>query len=70
MLQLCKKSIYAREQVQHLWLVDPLAKTVENFKLQNGKWLELSAFAGNVQVRLEPFEATELDLTHWWLPED
>lgn len=67
--------IYAREGVGHLWLVDPLAKTLEVYGLQGsgepaGKtraWLLVATHAGVEPVRAEPFEAIELDLARWWI---
>jgi hypothetical protein len=51
----------------HLWLVEPLAKTLEVYRLQNEQWVVASTHAGSEHVRVEPFEAIELDLTRWWL---
>ncbi len=34
-----KMRISARESVGHLWLVDPLAKTLEVYRLDNGQWV-------------------------------
>ncbi len=62
-----KMRIYARESVGNLWLVDPLAKTLEVYRLQNGQWVVANTHSGGEQVRAEPFEAIELDLTRWWL---
>jgi Uma2 family endonuclease len=62
-----KMRIYARESVAHLWLVEPLAKTLEVYRLHAGQWLVASTHAGSERVRAEPFEAIELDLTRWWL---
>ena len=31
--------IYAREGVGHLWLVDPIARTVEVYRLDGGRWV-------------------------------
>ena len=58
--------IYAREGVSHLWLVDPLARTVESYRLQGGYWLLLQTVAGNRTARLEPVDALEMDLERWW----
>jgi Uma2 family endonuclease len=62
-----KMRIYARELVGHLWLVDPLAKTLEVYRLQNSQWVVANTHSGSERVRAEPFEAIELDLTRWWL---
>ncbi|MBI5535412.1 MAG: Uma2 family endonuclease [Deltaproteobacteria bacterium] len=61
-----KRRIYARESVGHLWLVDPLAKVVEIYRLHSGRWTEVATFEGNAVVRAEPFDAIELDLAILW----
>lgn len=62
-----KLRIYARECVAHAWLVDPLAKTLEVYRLQAGLWVVVHTYAGSTQVRAEPFDAVEIDLSCWWL---
>jgi Uma2 family endonuclease len=62
-----KMRIYARHSVSHAWLVDPAARTLEVFRLQDGKWLLLDVFADNDLVRAEPFEAVELTLGNLWM---
>lgn len=61
-----KLAIYARERVAHVWLVDPLARTVEVLRFENGRWLIVATFGGFDLVRAEPFEALELDLSLLW----
>jgi Uma2 family endonuclease len=61
-----KLSIYAREQVRHAWLVDPLARTIEVLRLENSRWTILSTVADLDVVRVEPFDAIELDLAMLW----
>ncbi len=62
-----KMRIYARESVNHLWLVDPLDKTVEVYRLETGRWVVASTHAGDELMRAEPFEAAELQIVRWWL---
>jgi len=62
-----KMRIYARESVGHLWLVDPLARTLEVYRLQNGQWIVAGTHGGSERVRAEPFDAIELELPRWWL---
>ena len=62
-----KMRIYAREQVAHAWLVDPLQQTLEVYRLEGGRWLVASTHGGDEQVRAEPFAAVELQLARWWL---
>ncbi len=61
-----KMRIYAREGVRHLWHVDPLARTLDIFRLQGGDWLLVDSFTGEERVRAEPFEAIELELALLW----
>jgi Uma2 family endonuclease len=61
-----KMRIYAREGVRHLWHVDPLARTLDIFRLQESHWLLVDSFSGEARVRAEPFEAIELELALVW----
>jgi len=60
---------YAREKVSHLWLVNPIARTLEVFRLSESAWTLASTFVGNEVVRAEPFDTIGLDMSRWWLPE-
>jgi len=40
-----KMTVYARVHIPHLWMVDPIARTLEVFQLQNGVWAQIQAFA-------------------------
>jgi Uma2 family endonuclease len=61
-----KLAIYAREGVGHLWLVNPIAETLEAYRLDQGRWTLLVTHAGDVAARIEPFDAVELDLWRLW----
>jgi Uma2 family endonuclease len=61
-----KLPIYARESVEHVWLVNPLAETLEAYRLEQGRWLLLNTHAGDVSARIEPFDAIELELWRLW----
>jgi Uma2 family endonuclease len=61
-----KMPIYARAGVTHLWLLDPLAQTLEVFRLDGGRWVLLATYGGDARVRAEPFDALELDLAVLW----
>jgi Uma2 family endonuclease len=67
-----KLPIYAREKVAYAWILDPALRTLEALRLQDGKWLILGVFQKADKVRVEPFEAFELDLALLWenLPVD
>ncbi len=62
-----KMRIYAREGVGHLWFVDPLARTLEVYRLDGARWLVASTHGGDETVRAEPFDAIEIQLERWWL---
>jgi Uma2 family endonuclease len=64
-----KMRIYAREGVGDLWLVDPLAKTLEVFILDSGLWKLRVVHIEAEKVHVPPFDAVELDLARWWLPD-
>ena len=63
-----KMPLYARQRVLHAWLIDPLAHTLEVFRVagEGGLWMLLALHHGDVKVRAEPFEAIELDLGLLW----
>jgi len=61
-----KLPFYARAGIAHCWLVDPLAQTLEVFRLKGQHWLLAQSFGGDETVRAEPFEAVELPLASLW----
>jgi Uma2 family endonuclease len=61
-----KMPIYAREGLGHLWLLDPILKTLEVFRLESSRWILIATYAEDEKVRAEPFEALELDLSIVW----
>ena len=64
-----KMRCYAREGVAAVWVVDPLARTLESLRLEGGRWTVVSSHGGDEVVRVEPFEAVEIQLARWWLPD-
>jgi Uma2 family endonuclease len=62
-----KMRIYAREGVRHVWLVDPLACTLEVYRLEEGRWIVATTHGGDEIVHAEPFDAIPIDLGRWWL---
>ncbi len=61
-----KMPVYAREAVMRLWLVNPLARALEVYRLVEGRSLLLVTHEGAVPVRAEPFDAVEIDLAALW----
>ncbi len=57
---------YARHEVGHAWLVDPVMRTLEVFRRQGEAWLLLDIYGDDQRIRAEPFDAIELDLARWW----
>lgn len=61
-----KMAVYAREGLRHLWLVDPVPRTLETYRLEGSRWVLLGAYGGEESVRAEPFEALALELGVLW----
>ncbi len=61
-----KLDVYGREGVGHVWLVDPLARTLEVLRREGSRWMLAANFSDRDKARIEPFDAVELDLTLWW----
>jgi hypothetical protein len=47
--------------------VEPVARTLEVFRLEGGRWSLVFTHHGPGEVRAEPFEAVDLDLGELWL---
>ncbi|MFO1430486.1 MAG: Uma2 family endonuclease [Candidatus Competibacteraceae bacterium] len=62
-----KLPLYARYGVAYVWLVDPLARTLEVFELSEGKWLLLGAIRENEPVCFPPFTAVTFSLGDLWI---
>lgn len=57
-----KLPLYAALGVAHAWLVEPVAKTVEVFRLEAGHWMLSSVHGDPDLMRAEPFDAVEIPL--------
>ncbi len=58
---------YAAHGVSHVWLIDPIARTLEVYTLgDDHRWREVRVFDGDRRIRVEPFAAIELDLGALW----
>ena len=61
-----KRPVYAREGVAHLWLVDPLDRTLEAFELRAGAWAPVAAAKDGDPVAVRPFAAVTFSLADLW----
>src|SRR5437868_10131157 len=57
-----KVPIYAREQVGHVWLVDPLLQTLEALRLDGSGYRLFGGWRGDASLQCEPFESRALNL--------
>ncbi len=61
-----KLRIYPREAVRWVWLVDPLARTLEILRREDDSWSLRGTWRDDERVRAEPFDAIELELAALW----
>jgi len=61
-----KMPIYAQYEVPHLWLIDPIDKTLEVFRLKEGEWVVAGLHEGDAKVRAVPFIEIEISLSNLW----
>jgi Uma2 family endonuclease len=52
--------------VRHVWPVDPVATTLEVYRLDAEGWRLVQTHAGQATICPEPFDALELDLGSLW----
>ena len=57
---------YACHGVAVVWLVDPLARTLEVHRLEGGAYVRVAAHGDEDVIRAEPFAAVELALARLW----
>lgn len=61
-----KLPIYVRERMTHVWLVNPIQRTLEVLRREGERWLTLAVHRESERVRAEPFDAIELELGILW----
>lgn len=61
-----KLAIYARESVTHVWLINPLSRTLEVLEHGERGWNLLATYADETTIRARPFDEIELDLGALW----
>ena len=71
-----KMHVYAGARVPHVWLLDPVARTLEVFRLaparksrraRPGDWTLVDVWHDDARVSAEPFDAFELELGALWI---
>lgn len=62
-----KMPFYARYGVAYLWLVDPLAKTLEVFALNDQRWTVIDNYQDDAKVCALPFTDITVDLAELWI---
>jgi Uma2 family endonuclease len=62
-----KLRIYAREGVEHAWLLDPVRRALEVLVLRAGAWEPVIELKGDGKVRAPPFDTIELELGALWI---
>lgn len=65
-----KLPIYARAGVPYAWLIDPVAQTLEVYRLESGHWVVVATHGAEDRVTAPPFEATMLELGRLWARSD
>lgn len=61
-----KRDIYAREGVGFLWIVDPIARMIEVFGLEDDRWILATTVTDNQVAQLPPFVELPFDLSALW----
>jgi Uma2 family endonuclease len=64
--RLRKLRIYGRVGIGHAWLINPLLRTLEIFRFEQGRWVVAITHGGEEPVRAEPFDAVPLELQRIW----
>ncbi len=68
--RLLKADAYHQAGVRWMWIVDPLARTVEVFQHTDSGWLWVQTHDGDGEARLAPFDAVAFDTSPWWPPHE
>jgi Uma2 family endonuclease len=57
---------YRDAGVAHYWIVDPIAKTIEAFRLEDGQFVAAGGGERNEVVKLPPFDDLSIQLSRLW----
>ena len=61
-----KRPAYGAAGIPWLWLIDPLARTLEVFRNRDGEWSVVGAYEGEADAAVPPFEAVPLSMQEVW----
>ncbi len=61
-----ERILCAREGVGHLRFIDPTARTLKAFALQDGRWLLIATTRDEDPIRIPPFDAVTFGLGRLW----
>ena len=61
-----KLSLYAHYGVAHVWIVDPVAQTLEAFELREARWMLIATLKEDDTVAVPPFDAVGFSLADLW----
>lgn len=61
-----KLPVYARQGVAFAWLISPVVKSLEVFRLDGATYRLIATHASDALVRAEPFDELALDLRTLW----
>lgn len=65
-----KMELYARCGVPFYWIVDPVARVLEVYALERGRWMVAGTFDRTAVVRIPPFEAIEVVVGELFHPDE
>jgi Uma2 family endonuclease len=61
-----KLGLYANAGVPHAWIVAPTRQTIQVMRLFDGALQRVAEYRGAERVRIEPFDAIEIELDVLW----
>lgn len=61
-----KMPLYAEHGVNHLWIIDPVMKTLEVYRREGTLWVVSSTHGEDDLVSAEPFREAALELAALW----
>lgn len=63
-----KRRLYGATGVAFYWIVDPEARTLEAYRLEGERWVEVGSYDEHDVARIPPFEAIEIPIARLFLP--